>query len=406
MKALVAPFVFPISQPPIKDGALVLEEERIVAVGDAKELLAKYKDVKKDQIEKFPGSVLMPGLVNAHTHLEFSGLRDSTTAHSPFTDWVREVTQGQVSLSLEEKSEAAQAAVQRLIAGGSTTIADHRHQTSRWLSVAGPLRQVIFWEVLGANATRAREGLTSARRSAEELGGNPSPHSLYAVHPETLDEMALRQSHDPILQSVHLLESSDEENFFRQQSGPLANYVLERGGELSLPFSSPVQWLATRGLLNRHLLLVHCNYLNDAEIQLLQETGAGVIHCPGSHLFFGHKRFPFEGLQKRGIPVALGTDSLASNEDLSMFQEMRLFKENFQGLGAEDILEMVTRTSARLLQKDHEIGTLEKGKKADVIAVPLTNPSLGPYENVLLADEVSFSMIDGKIISPPVLPLP
>jgi 5-methylthioadenosine/S-adenosylhomocysteine deaminase len=147
--------------------------------------------------------------------------------------------------------------------------------------------------------------------------------------------------------------------------------------------------------LGPNTLIVHGNYLNSEEIDLLQRHGAGVIHAPGSHRFFGHKPFPYSELKKRGIRIALGTDSLASNEDLSMLREMKLLQES---VGKEEILQMATIEGAILLKMDNETGSIETGKKADFVAVAISDPKAGPYENIFRAEQVSFSMIDGKRI--------
>jgi 5-methylthioadenosine/S-adenosylhomocysteine deaminase len=124
----------------------------------------------------------------------------------------------------------------------------------------------------------------------------------------------------------------------------------------------------------------------------LRGSGASVIHCPGSHRFFGHKRFPLEDLRTAGVRVALGTDGLASNEDLSMLREMRLLQEAYPGLSEEEILRMATIEGARALGLEKEIGSIEVGKKADLIAV---------RRPVLEAESVVFSMIGGKICLSP-----
>jgi aminodeoxyfutalosine deaminase len=377
---LKALWILPVSSPPIESGVAVVEEGFIRWVGTVHELPRQYRDSTSIPLGD---ATLLPGLVNTHGHLEHSALKGLTTPKLPFTEWVKEVTRLKASLSKDDLHAGAKHGIEVLVRGGTTTLADHIHPDSK--SFETPFRRIIFWEVLGAHVGRARESLEKARRRAADEGGFVSPHSLYAVHEEILEEMFDRNARS--LQSIHLLESADEDQFFRHQTGPLAVYVQERGGDLSFPVSSPVQWLAANHRLNERLLAVHANYLSPTDIAALRGSGASVIHCPGSHRFLGHKSFPLEEFRKAGIRVAIGTDSLASNEDLSMLREMRLLHEEFPALTEEEVLKMATIEGARALGLEKEIGSIEVGKKADLIAVR------GPLSK---AQSVVFSMINGK----------
>lgn len=371
---IAARWVVPVSSPPIENGAVLVERDRIVAVGTV------HEQKHSGPAINLGDSILFPGLVNAHCHLEFSGLKGEIEPGLSFTEWVKTV-----GASRRGRPENG---IDLLLRGGTTTVADHCNPNTP--PIETPFRRIVFWEVLGAHPERGRESLRKARERAEKEGGYVTPHSLYAVHEEVLEEIFMET---PPLRSIHILESADEDRFFRQQSGPLAVYAQERGGDLSFPVSSPIKWLAANHWLSPNTLIVHGNYLNSEEIDLLQRHGAGVIHAPGSRRFFGHKPFPLVELKKRGIRIALGTDSLASNEDLSMLREMRFLHET---VGADEILQMATIEGARLLKMDREIGSIEPGKKADLVAVSMTDLKTGAYENILKAEMVSFSMIDGK----------
>lgn len=380
---LRARWVFPVSSSPIQEGAVVIEQDRIAFVGAIHELPLRYRSLATIDLSD---ATLLPGLVNAHAHLEHSALKGLTTARLPFTEWVKEVTRENAALSKGDIRSGVSRGIEALVRGGTTTLADHCHPDTDVGAVhvhsTSPLRRIVFWEVLGAHLGRARECLEKARRRAVDEGGFVTPHSLYAVHEEVLEEIASPR------QSIHILESADEERFFRRQDGPLAVYVQERGGDLDFPFSSPVQWLAARHRLNAGCLLVHGNHLDPPEIGILRGSGASVIHCPGSHRFFGHKRFPLEDLKAAGVRIALGTDGLASNEDLSMLREMRLLKETYPSLTDEEVIQVATIEGARALGMEKEIGSIEVGKKADLIAVRGT---------ALEAESVVFSMVDGRV---------
>lgn len=383
---LLARWIIPVSHPPIENGAVLVEKERIQFVGPR-----EAAPQKAGPVVDLGDSLLLPGLVNAHGHLELSALKGKVPPADSFTQWVKEVTHQKALLTREDVRKGMNNGIASLLQGGTTTLADHCHPGSLWL--ATPLRRIPFWEVLGAHPQRAREALGKARQRAVQEGGFISPHSLYAVHEEILEEIF---NPPQSLRSIHVLESDDENLFFRKQTGPLAVYVQERGGDLSFPVSSPVKWLAANHWLKHGTLLVHGNHLIEEEMDLLASSGAGVVHCPGSHAFFRHRRFPLEELHKKGVPIALGTDSLASNEDLSMLREMRILKENYPVLSNEEILRMATLEGAKLLGMDDRIGSLEVGKKADLIAVKMEPGTSDPLESILQAPEVSLSMIGGR----------
>lgn len=382
---LKARWVIPISAPPIENGVIAMDGDRIVFVGKE---IPPSPPFAKGGVLDLGDTKLLPGLVNTHCHLEHSALKGLTTPGLGFTDWVRELTRESAALTKGDVRAGIKHGIDALVHGGTTTVADHASPDSD--PIETNLRRIPIWEVLGAHEGRAKISFEAAQNRAREEGGYVSPHSLYAVHETILEKVFIPpfEKGGPGGISLHLLESSEEERFFRTQDGPLAVYVQERGGDLDFPMSSPVEWLF-HGLgrpQGSPLLLVHGNYLNASEIAALRGTGAFVIHCPGSHRFFGHRAFPLQELRAAGVPVALGTDSLASNEDLSMLREMRLMKETFPGLPENEILKMATLEGARALGLEKDIGSLEIGKKADVIAV---------REG---AHEVVFSMINGKVV--------
>lgn len=378
---LTARWVLPISSPPIENGAVEIENDRIVFVG---------KTERSGDIDLGDAAVL-PGLVNAHCHLEFSSpspfpwrqqhrkgfrlLQGERGSHG-FTEWVRELVLGGPGIPAE--------GVRRLLQTGTTTVADHCSPETAPFET--PFRRIIFWEVLGTQRERAKASLQKASERVALEGGQVTPHSFYAVHRDILKTIYGRVvrgkvSTGPAL-SVHILESSDEDRFLRTGTGPLADYVQERGG-------NPAAKVAWSDFLVPGTLLIHGNYIRNDEIELLANRGIPLVHCPGSHRFFGHKRFPFEEYRRNGIPIALGTDSLASNGDLSMLREMRLFQEVYPKVGSEEILRMATLEGARALGLGEEIGSIEAGKKADLVAIA--------GKDILKAEQVVFSMIDGKI---------
>ncbi|MBI4197418.1 MAG: amidohydrolase family protein, partial [Deltaproteobacteria bacterium] len=294
-----------------------------------------------------------------------------------------------------ENEKAIKYAIDELIRGGTTTLVDHRSPDCP--PIETPFREMLFLELIGPSKSKAEESRRNGLKWLEENDDlerlcHLTPHSLYSVHPDILQEVFSAGT----TLSLHLLESDEEEQFFRSRQGPLFELVRSRGGS-PLRAESPVAWIEEHRSNDTNILLIHGNYLKEDEIRRLKGQNAFVIHCPGSHRFFGPRAFPHESYIRCGIRIGLGTDSLASNESLNMLRQMKLMKETTH-LGEEDILRMATLNGAMAIGMENEIGTLEVGKKADIVGVPLLNQKVDPYEALLLPDQVSFSMVRGRVI--------
>ena len=388
-----AVWVLPVATPPIHNGALRVVGDAIREVGPAQAIPV----LPGEETLSLYQTVLLPGFVNCHAHLEFSPLVSPPSqgcfTQGSFTSWVRSVMGERQESTSSETAMLIQRAAENLARTGTTTAALHvggEIPAQHFASL--PFRTFAFVEVIGLTEKLAEESLRKAMNwkvealiASDRIEVFPTPHSLYALHKKILEEMLSR---DLSLQSIHLLESSDENLFLRDGTGPMADLVAERGGEQ--PDFSPLRLLET---LQKRLLIVHGNYLESAEIGLLRNLQASVIHCPGSHRYFRHAPLRWNQLKEAGLRVALGTDSLASNEELSMLAEMRLLREKEPSLSPEEILRMATIHGAEALGLP--VGALETGKKADLIGVALDR-SRDPLDAVLNAKEVSWRMIDGR----------
>jgi cytosine/adenosine deaminase-related metal-dependent hydrolase len=395
---LTARWLLTGATPPIKDGAILVEGETIREVG------TRHWFAKQDiaQVIDLGESILIPGLVNAHCHLEFSALKEKIPPTRSFSKWVRELLTKNLSLSQDEKENGIRAGIAELLHGGATTVVDHRSHFSDPIPV--PFRNFVMLEVLGPSEQQARVSLQKTLRKTQESSEDEgtyclTPHALYSVPIPILEEVLGPRAGKSLL-SIHILENQEEDQFFRQGSGPLSQGLGLLGGMTQFPVRSPIEWLHQQGWLGPHLLLVHANHLTKPEIKILRGTGVTVIHCPGSYRYFRNERFPLEMLFRHGIRIGLGTDSLGSNDSLSMLRQMRLMQEAFRSLGGEDLLRMATINGAIALGLDHEIGTIEVAKKADIVGVPLLDNEVDPYDALLLAEEANFSMIGGRILLP------
>jgi cytosine/adenosine deaminase-related metal-dependent hydrolase len=387
-------WIVPISSTPIENGWIRIEEGVITALGTNYE----PRSTIHNTIIDLGHCAIFPGLINAHAHLEFD---QGDHPRDSFAAWVRSLQTKQTERQGDEETKRWEEAIwfrniNRLIATGTTTVVNHCNMMPSSLTTPHLLH---ICEIVGSSPERGAESYREAcRQRLQLLDGDisavVSPTSLYAVSPVILEQF-LEQRDRTALVSIHIKESEEEELLYKKGQGPLTSFVKQRGGQMWL--SDPVNWLQKNELLGPQTLLVHGNYLNDSDLELLQGTGVSVIHCPGSHRYFGHQHFPLKALREKGINIAIGTDSLASNEDLSMLREMRLLQQSNPELSKKDIIRMATIDGAKALGDEANRGSLEPGKCADLIAVPCEGQD--PYEALLMAEKVEMTMVTGRVLS-------
>ena len=440
-RSLRARWVFPVAGPPLKDAAVTIADGRIVAVGNAG---------NEGPVEDLGDVALVPGLVNAHTHLEFSDLAQPIgRAGMGTVDWLRSVMEHRVAAP--KRSDAASAISQGLaesLRHGVTTIGEIAQPgVSEETYLAAGCDGTLFLELIAPTIERVNAALEAAREhlkraslpspSGRGAGGegrnsaddsphpNPlpvgegdkswhvglSPHAPYTVHPALLDgAVALSSEHRAPL-AMHLAESREEIEFLRDGSGPFRDLLESRGvwDPAARPRGSrPLEELHRLSRAHR-ALVIHGNYLDDEEIEFLGEQAhsMAVVYCPRTHAWFGHARYPLEKLLAAGAAVALGTDSRASSPDLSLLAEMRHVARTFPALSRATILELGTLGGARAFGRDVEIGTLVPGKWANLAAIRLPDDPQGdPYELLLEGDgDVASIWFRGNLgTCPPKLP--
>src|SRR5262245_20440347 len=360
--SLRARWVFPVSGPPIPDGVVTVDGERIVAVGPAGD---HTPDLDLGDV------AVLPGLVNAHTHLDLSGMRGLAPPSPDFTGWLRQVIAHRRARSPEQVQADIQAGLTECLRFGTTLLGDIASDGGSWDKVtAAPLRAVVFHELLGLTIERARDAGQAALRwranHLETATCRPgfSPHAPYSFRAEALPFLAGLP--DPL--TIHLAESAAELELLERQSGPFVSFLAERGvwDPSGLAWSPAHVLQLTESA--RTMLYAHGNYLApDAAIP----PHASVIYCPRTHAAFEHPPHPFRDFLARGIRVALGTDSLASNPDLDLLAEARFLRHHHPDVPGATLLRMATLAGAEALGWADETGSLEPGKSADLIVLPL-----------------------------------
>lgn len=405
-----AEWVVPVSSPPVRDGVVVVEDTSITWVGPRRELPSRYLQVLP---RVFPRSVILPGWVNAHSHLNLTGALGMLPGTAErFADWIRGVLRLQQAWPAELVPRAVLAGLDLLATSGTTTVAHVTTLPDLDPFLTHPIRSVIFHEPLGFRAEKAPELLRQAEEwldGAEAViadAGNRrmtlglAPHSPYAVSPQLIRGAARLAEMRGLPLSIHVAETRAEAEFVRTGEGQLRKLLDERGvwePAWTPPGVSPVRYLADLGVLDHPGAAVHVNYLSDDDIRLLSQGRLIPTWCPGSHQFFGHRDHPAARLLAARVPVALGTDSLASNVALNMLHEARLAAAARPEVSRETWVRAATLTAAEALGLGSVIGSLEEGKAADLQVLeglPETTPDPLPplFEEKL---RVRLVLVDG-----------
>jgi cytosine/adenosine deaminase-related metal-dependent hydrolase len=411
---LRARLVVPLSQPPIRDGAIVVSRKRVVAVGRWRDLSRNASLPRLDMGEV----ALLPGLVNAHAHLDYTHMAGQFVPPKLFTDWLKLIMSTKAGWSYSDYAQSWLDGAQMLVRTGTTTVGDIEAIPELlpdvWTST--PLRVFSFLEMLGIRKNRRpAEILHEAVTRIDSLNTRRgrlglSPHAPYSTLPELLRISAQAARKRRLLVCTHVAESALEFEMFTRGNGEMFHWLQRSQRDMSdCGLGSPVQHLERCGALRKNLLAVHVNYLARGDADLLGRREVSVVHCPRSHFYFGHDRFPLQRLTRAGVNICLGTDSLASvykrrreTVELNIFEEMRALAKAEPSLSPRRIVEMATLNGAKALGMSGLIGELAPGSFADAIAIPAPAKPQNTYETMLhFRDNVLASMIDGRWALPP-----
>jgi len=353
----------------IDDGAVVVSGDKVAEVG----LYRLLRGSAPAETIDLGDVALIPGLVNPHTHLELTWLKGKVPARERFTDWLLDVMGQRGELSEDELLMSATAGVEEALRSGTTSIGavSHTGLCARAFDNV-PMRRVIFHEIPGRTDVSERIANAEAKLQRKVNGvlvrHGIAPHAPYSTAPE-IYRWSIRVATGLRLPlATHAAETLEEEEFLKTGGGEFREYLVQLGVPFEgwrPPGMGPIQYLAELGFLKACVQLVHCNYLSDEDIALME--GVNVVFCPRSQAFLGHTGHPFRKLLERGITVALGTDSLASNDSLSVLDEMKFVYPQFPEPTA--LIEMATIAGAKAMAMDEMVGTLEPGKLADFCAI-------------------------------------
>jgi 5-methylthioadenosine/S-adenosylhomocysteine deaminase len=398
-RVLSADWVLPIEGPPIEAGAVVIEDGHVAAVGRVEDL---------GEGTRYDDAVIMPGFVNAHSHLEYAVYGGFGDGLGDFAEWITLHIQRKARIGWEEHVDVARFGAAQCLASGITTVGDCSYSGAGAVACAElGLRATIYLEVFGTDAGRALERFAGVRdRVADAFSTRVrpgvSPHAPYSVSIELYEACA--ELGLPI--STHISESPAEVEYLRTGRGAWGGY---KDLLVASPGQTGTNLLAARDLLGPNVVAAHCVVLDEDEIGLLAATGTGVAHCPRSNAALGCGVAPLTELRAAGARVGVGSDSPASAPSFDFFEELRTVVLSARAraarpdvLSADEALELGTLGSARALGLDAEIGSLVPGKRADLAVVSLKGSAYLPWENpagaVVLGgspDRVIATYVDG-----------
>lgn len=378
-------WIAPMDGPPVRDGEILVDDGRVVWRGQAAHEPSDLRVLRYETID-LGDAVVLPGLVNAHVHLELSHLRQFQPPPGSLGQWLVDLIGRRGPQSPDVQAEAAKAVspgVAQCLKFGVTAVGDISRycRSTRPALNNGPLRVVSYGEV---QAMAQRRNLLDERLSvaADEFHASQwlriglSPHALYTVEPDGFRRCLQIARERGLPLATHLAESPEEAIFLASHSGPLRKiWNLLQAWDDAVPTypHGPIRLANSLGLLDHPTLLAHVNICSDGELELLARGRASVVYCPRTHAYFGHPPHRWREMLAAGINVAVGTDSTASSPDLNLVDDLRLLHRIAPEIPPQTLWEMATTRAALAIRMQASIGRLAPGYHADFCVFPVSS---------------------------------
>jgi cytosine/adenosine deaminase-related metal-dependent hydrolase len=426
--------VLPDSSTSIADGAIAIDEERVLGVGTRAALVAQFPQAT---VRDFGEAAIISGLVNAHTHLELTAMRGFLEdEESNFLAWLKKLTIARLErLTREDLNVSAAWGTCEAVRSGVTCVADASDSAFESMSALRDvgLRGVVFQESFGPDTRLVQENLEKLKTKVTRLREHEtllvkcgvSPHAPYTVCAAQLELISRFAIDEGLPLMMHAAETSMEVSLLGEGCGPFADGLRSRGIDWQAPRVSTIKYLNDHDVLRTRPLLAHCIHVNEADIEMMKQTETRVAHCPKSNAKLGHCRAPFSKFLDKGIAVGLGSDSVASNNTCDLLEEARFAlllaraKVNCEAgdvgdssdhegqeqrhLNAAEVFQTATLGGARALGLEGQIGELRVGMQADFAIVALDGahqiPSYDPISTLIFASsgrDVKLTVVAGR----------
>lgn len=401
---ITANTILPISSPPIKEGTLLIADGKIKEIGGKTNLRKRYPRITTIELGN---GILLPGFVNAHTHLELGWITRRMGNFNGFIEWLEQIIRAKkTGTTREEIEKSTRNGIKSLIVNGVTTVGE----VSSFGGIDKPilkksgLRTVLFIELFDRN----EDFLKAQRFEQEELfEERPFPHAPYSCSPNFLKKLARFQSKTEIPSGIHLAESPDEVKFLRGYKNGFEQKIfplIEKGPFHRIKARSPFQYLKElKSFYKTKVTTVHMVHVHPAEIEEIKKNEIGVVLCPRSNYFLKVGAPPIKHYSELDR-IGIGTDGLSSNFNFDFFEELRFFYLIANKIAGRDAafftVYAATLGGAKSIFLEHKIGSIEKGKDADLIFLDPSNDSADPYLSVISSTDkdLKLSMVRGKVI--------
>ena len=424
-----ARWVMPIASPAIDFGAVAVEGEKIVAVGEAHDVRSQFPHAT---VTDFGTSAILPGLVNAHSHLELTAMRGFLeNEEHDFKAWLSKLTVARMAMTGDDLLVSAACGAMEAARAGITCIGDSSSVATHTMKAVGGigLRGIIYQESFGPDPNVAEESVEGLRRELDAMRAietttvrvGVSPHAPYTVSAPQLKMISRMAIDDKLPLMMHAAESQAEKSLMFEGTGAFAEGLRKRNIEWKAPGISTIQYLARYGIMETKPLLAHCITVDDQDIETMRVAGASVAHCPKSNAKLRHGRAPFAKFLRADLKAGIGSDSVASNNNCDILEEARfalLFARGGGDFGlcensnasptevcATDVLFTATLGGAHALGLANQIGSLKEGLQADLTIVGLDGihqqPVKNPVDTLIFSSsgrDVRMTMVAGKEI--------
>ena len=396
--------VAPMTGEPIDDGAVVVEGNKIAGVG-------RFADVHRSssgEVLDLGEQILLPGLINAHCHLDYTMLRGKIGPQQSFADWIVAINAAKAALSETDYVKSITAGLAEARQYGTTTLLNL--EAFPELLPQLPRRTLRVWwcaEMIDVRKPIEARGVFERLRGAfhsqpDWLGGiGLAPHAPYTASSQLYRDASEIARKEGVPFTTHLAESSEEMQMFREARGPAFDFLKSIGRPMEdCGRETPLSLVIRQQAITEDWMVAHLNELGQGDFELLARAPKfHIVHCPRSHRFFGHAPFALQQLRKLGFNICLGTDSLASNSSLSLFAEMRELLRKEASLAPRDLLEMVTIHAAEAIGEKSKLGQISPGFHADMIAIPCEAARPNLWEHIVAFDQiVSWTMVNGQVL--------